>query len=74
MVVSFKNRDEALDPSKRFLSYSVIPQEITTRGLDKFVTTSTQTFFDQFEIKTDFLDQDSVTWDNMKGSKKFLEL
>ena len=60
---SLKNWDGALEPSKRFPAYSAIPWEMITWGLDAFVTKSTQTFFDQLKIETEFLDQDSATWE-----------
>ena len=38
MEVTLKNRERALEPSKRFLAHYAIPQEMTTRSLDEFVT------------------------------------
>ena len=42
MVVDLKNRDGMLGLSKCFPANIAIPQEITTRGLNEFVTKSTQ--------------------------------
>ena len=35
---------------------------------------STQTFFDQLEMETEFLDQDSATWEQHEGFKKRLSI
>ena len=70
MVVELKNRDGALESSKRFPAHSANPQEITTQSLDEFGTNSTQTFFDRLCIETEFLDR--VTWDQREGFKKRL--
>ena len=48
-VVALKNRDATLELSKRFPAHSVNPQENATRGLNEFLTKSTQMFFDQHE-------------------------
>ena len=65
-----------MEPSKRFSAHSAISQEMTnTRGLDEFVSKSTQTFFDRLvEIQTEFLDQGSATWEKHEGFKKRLSI
>ena len=61
-------------PSKRFSVHIAIPQEMTIRGLDEFITKSTQAFFDQLEIETEFLDQDSATWEQHEGFKNRMSI
>ena len=47
---------------------------MTIRGLDEFITKSTQAFFDQLEIETEFLDQDSATWEQHEGFKNRMSI
>ena len=70
MVVALRNRDGRLEPSKRFLAHSAIPQEMTTRSLDEFVMKLTQRFFDQLETETKLIHQDFATWEQQEGFKK----
>ena len=72
MVVVSKNRDGVLEPSKRFPAHIANPQKITTRSLDEFITKSTETFLDQLEMETEYLNQDPATWEQDEGYEKGL--